>query len=166
VTYQVELLADQDLTAFRSGNPELDDWLVRSARSATGHGVRTYVLIDQDGSVCGYFAIAPHLLARDHAPARLARGAPEQIPAILLAKLALDASLQGRGLGADLLVAALQIIVAAARRAGGRVVVVDAIDDEARTFYEHHDFQVVPGSTHRLVMRLSTAAKALGVPWP
>jgi GNAT superfamily N-acetyltransferase len=166
VTYRVEPLADHDLTAFHSGNVELDDWLRRSARGATGHGVRTYLLIDEDGSVAGYFAIAPHLLGRDHAPTQLARRASEQIPAIMLAKLALDSSCQGRGLGAELLVAALELIVTAAQRAGGRVVVVDAIDDEARTFYEHHDFRVLPGSTHRLVMKLSSAAKALGVPWP
>ncbi|MEO6627847.1 MAG: GNAT family N-acetyltransferase, partial [Aquihabitans sp.] len=107
-----------------------------------------------------------HLLVRDDAPPRLARGAPQQIPAILLAKLALHSSIQGRGLGAELLVEALNTIVTAARRAGGRVVLVDAINEDARAFYEHHDFQPLPGQSQRLVMKLSTAAKALGVPWP
>lgn len=83
-----------------------------------------------------------------------------------MAKLALDSAVQGQALGSDLLVFALDVVVAAARRAGGRVVLVDAIDDEARAFYEHHDFELLPGQTHRLVMKLSSAAKALGVPWP
>ena len=98
--------------------------------------------------------------------AALARGAPRQIPAILSAKLALDSTMHGRGLGAGLLVHALDTVLAAARRAGGRVVLVDAIDDEAREFYEHHDFQQLPRQPRRLVMKLSTAAKALGLPWP
>jgi ribosomal protein S18 acetylase RimI-like enzyme len=85
---------------------------------------------------------------------------------VLLAKLALDSSVQGRGLGAELLVAALELIVVAARRVGGRVVVVDAIDDPARSFYERHDFERLPGQPYRLVMKLSSAAKALGGPWP
>ena len=93
-------------------------------------------------------------------------GAPRQIPAILLAKLALDGSRQGQGLGSELLVVALQVIVEAARAAGGRLVVVDAIDDAAAAFYRHHDFTPLPGDPRRLVLKLSTAAKALGLTWP
>ncbi len=166
MTLRVEPLDDHDLSGFGCGRPELDEWLRRHAVNARGQGTRTYVLVDRDRRVIGYVAIAPHLLARDDAPSRLGRGAPEQIPAILLAKLALDESVQGQGLGAELLVRALEVVVLAARRAGGRVVVVDAIDDEARTFYEHHDFVPLPGESRRLMMKLSTAAKALGMPWP
>ena len=77
-----------------------------------------------------------------------------------------DSSIHGRGLGAELLIHALDTVIAAARRAGGRVVLVDAIDDNARKFYERHDFHLLPGHDRRLVMKLSTAAKALGAPWP
>jgi len=45
-------------------------------------------------------------------------------------------------------------------------VVVDAIDAEAVAFYEHHDFERLPDNPMRLVMKLSTAAKELGVSWP
>ena len=166
MTYRVEPLGDHDLREFGSGNLELDDWLRRHARTATGQGTRTYLLVDGESSVVGYFAVAPHLLLRDDSPPRLARGAPKQIPAILLAKLALDSSIQGSGLGAELLIQALDTMVTAARRAGGRVVLVDAIDDDARTFYEHHDFQPLPGQPRRLLMKLSASAKAPGSPWP
>lgn len=166
MTYRVEPLADHDLDSFECGNVELDDWLARLARAATGQGTRTYVLVDDDAKVLGYFAITPHFLDRADAPSRVARGAPRQIPAILLAKLALDQSLHGEGLGAELLVRALETIVEAARRAGGRVIVVDAIDGNAVRFYEHHDFQPLPGNDRRLVLKLSTAAKALGLVWP
>lgn len=164
--YRVEPLGEQDLGEFSCGNEELDEWLRRHAGTASGQGTRTYVLVDADGLVGGYFAVAPHLLLREDAPPRLARGAPREIPAILLAKLALDGSVQGRGLGSDLLVFALETVIAAARRAGGRVVLVDAIDDGARSFYEHHDFERLPGHSHRLAMKLSTVAKTLRVPWP
>jgi GNAT superfamily N-acetyltransferase len=166
VTFRIEQLGEHDLDGFRCGTDELDEWLRRHAHTATGQGTRTYVLVDDGGSVVGYFAVAPHLLVRQDAPPRLARGAPRQIPAILLAKLALDVSLHGQGLGAELLVHALGTVVTAARRAGGRVVLVDAIDDSALAFYEHHDFVRLPGHDRRLVMKLSTAAAALGVSWP
>lgn len=86
--------------------------------------------------------------------------------AVLLAKLALDRSMQGEGLGSELLVVALETIVEAARRVGGKVVVVDAIDDEAAAFYERHDFLATPSDPLRLVRKLSTIARALELPWP
>ncbi len=125
------------------------------------------MLVDTETDrIVGYFAIAPHLVERDAVPARIGRGAPRQIPAILLAKLALDRDRQGTGLGRTLLVRALEKIVLAAKHAGGKVVVVDAIDREAAEFYEHHDFVPVPGDPHRLVMKISTVARELAVPWP
>jgi GNAT superfamily N-acetyltransferase len=166
VSLRVEPVGEHDLEGFRCGVGELDDWLIHHSRTAIGQGTRTYVVVDIEDSVVGYFAITPHLLEREEAPSRIGRGAPQQIPAILLAKLALDQSHQGSGLGSELLVSALTTIVDAARRVGGRVVLVDAINDEARRFYQHHDFQALPGNEKRLIMKLSTAAKALGVDWP
>ena len=57
-------------------------------------------------------------------------------------------------------------IVEAARRAGGKLLVVDAIDERAAAFYRLHDFVALPARSDRLVMKMSTAAKALGVSWP
>lgn len=163
---RVEPLGNHQLEGFACGVDELDDWLIRHARTATGHGTRTYLLVDESGRVVGYFAVAPHYLARGEAPPRLGRGATSRIPAILLAKLALEQSLQGSGLGSELLLHALRTVVEAARTAGGRVVIVDAINDEASQFYERHDFQPLPQNPRRLAMKLSTAAKVLGLEWP
>jgi GNAT superfamily N-acetyltransferase len=124
------------------------------------------VLLDDQDLVAGYFALVPHVLARGEAPRKLARGAPRQIPCILLAKLALAEHLHGQGLGAELLVRALGTTVAAARVAGGKLIVVDAIDKDAAAFYRHHDFEPLPNVPDRLVMKLSTAARALGLSWP
>ena len=168
MSYRVEPLADAHaLDPFACGRTILDTWLSQHARSATRQGTRTYLLIDDArNTVAGYFAVAPHLLERDEAPRGVGRGAPRRIPAILLAKLALHKRLHGQGLGAELLVHALTTIVVAARSAGGRVVVVDAIDESAANFYRAHDFQPSPTNPHRLVMKLSTAARALGLAWP
>jgi GNAT superfamily N-acetyltransferase len=168
VSHHVEpLAAGQDLDTFDCGHVALNIWLRQHARGATGQGTRTYLLIEEaTGAVVGYFAVAPHLVERDDAPRGVGRGAPQRIPAILLAKLALHARLHGRGLGAELLVHALTTIVVAARSAGGRLVVVDAVDESAASFYRAHDFQPSPTNPHRLIMKLSTAAKALGLTWP
>lgn len=168
MSHRLEPLSpEQDLDPFTSGTPALDEWLRRHARDAAAQGTRTYVLLGATtDEVVGYFAIAPHLLEREAAPKRVGRGAPARIPAILLAKLALDRRLHGQGLGSELLVHALQTIFTAARAAGGRLVVVDAIDDPAAAFYAAHDFVPTPGDPRRLVIKLSTVAKALGLDWP
>ena len=168
MSYRLEPLREgRELEPFDCGNTALSEWLKRHAIHARGQGTRTFLLIDEEtGSVAGYFAIAPHLLSRADAPPRIGRGAPTQIPSILLAKLAVDRGVQGHGLGSDLLIKALETIVEAARAAGGKIVVVDAIDENARTFYEHHDFEVTPDDPSRLVKKLSTIAKALELPWP
>lgn len=168
MTYRIEPLhQDHNFDSFDCGNEGLSEWLKKHAFNAVGQDTRTYVLVDdRSGLVVGYFAIAPHMVAREDVPARVGRGAPRQIPAILLAKLALDRGAQGQGLGAELLVRALGMIVEAARVAGGKLVVVDAIDKAAVAFYEHHNFESFSKGGARLVMKLSTVAKALGLPWP
>lgn len=167
MSYVAEPLGDQhDRSAFDSGNVELDNWLRLHASTAAGQGTRTYVVVDGAGAVAGYFAIAPHTIDREALSKPQGRGAPRRIPAILLAKLALDRRLQGQGIGGELLVVALGTIVGAARRAGGKFVVVDAIDEGAARFYEHYEFVPVPAHPGRLTRKLSTIAHALGMEWP
>jgi len=81
---------------------------------------------------------------------------------VLLARLALDRSLQGQGLGGELLLDALSRAVQASEIAAARLMVVDAIDDRAAAFYEHHGFVAVPGNRQRLVQKMSDIAAALG----
>jgi len=167
VTWNVEPLGDAHaIDAFDCGNDILSDWVRIHAHHAVRQGTRTYVVVDEGNQVVGYFSLAPHVIEREEVPRSIGRGAPRQVPAILLAKFALDRRIQGRGFGRELLVLALTIIVEAAKVAGGKVVVVDAIDEDAAGFYAHHDFIPVPGNPHRLVQKLSTVAAALGIPWP
>jgi len=168
VTFRVEPLHDgHDLERFDCGIASLNDWLRLHARHATRQGTRTYLLIDDDThEIAGYFSIAPHLIERHELPPRVGRGAPRRIPAILLAKLALQRTHHGHGLGGELLIRALETVVTAARTAGGKIAVVDAIDDNASRFYQHHDFEPLTSDPHRLVQKLSTIAAALDLPWP
>lgn len=145
------------LGAFGCGNTTLDKWFKTTALNADRAGTaRTFVWSDA-GSVVAYFSLCPHEIRRETLPAKLAKGSPTTVPAILLAKLALDETHQGQGLGGQLLVDAISRAVAAVEAAGGRFIVVDAIDRSAAAFYEHHGFAPVPGISARLVMKVSTA---------
>lgn len=167
--FRERLRADHDVALFRSGNETLDHWLQNSALAADRSGSgRTYVWVDETNHVAAYFTLAPHLVRRSDVPAKVGRGSPDAIPAILLARLALAQGLRGQPerLGTILLLDALDVAVDAIRRAGGRLIIVDAIDANAHSFYEHHGFIAVPGDPHRLVLKASDAAKALGIRWP
>ena len=151
-----------ELRGFDSGEPLLDDWLRKSAAHAAAmRTAKTFVWHGGDDRVVAYFSLAAHLVTHETLPKKAARGGPTAIPAILLARLALDLRLHGQGLGGELLWDALTRAVAASELAAARVIVVDAIHDAAARFYEHHGFTAVPGNTHRLVQKLGDVAAAL-----
>jgi predicted N-acetyltransferase YhbS len=165
MSYVSEGLSERHETeSFRSGVAELDRWLVGSALHAQSmRTARTFVWHAGDLRALAYFSLAAHVIARADLSAKLARGSPDRIPAILLAKLALDQRLHGSGLGGELLWDALSRSAAASQLAGARIVVVDAIDARAAAFYVHHGFQAVPKNPFRLVQKMSDIAAALGL---
>jgi len=165
LAYTSELLGPaHDLSIFESGKPELDTWLRESARHADAMSTgRTFVWHDGGGTVVAYFTLAAHLVARPDVPSKVGRGSPDAIPAVLLARLALDRTLHGRRLGGELLWDALSRVAAASRQVAARVVVVDAIDDDAARFYRHYGFTPVPANPHRLVQKTSSIGAALGI---
>jgi predicted N-acetyltransferase YhbS len=142
--------------------PLLDKWLRESALTADRAGTARTFVWTEENDVVAYFSLAPHEVRRDTLPRQLGHGAPDAVPAILLARLALDSRLQGQGLGQQLLVDALSRAGAAVVAAGGRLLVVDAIDQRAASFYEHHGFRRLAGNTLRLAMKASDAARSLG----
>lgn len=154
------------LAAFSCGVLALDRWLQEHALNADWKGTaRSYVWVDESDEVIAYFSLAPHLVVREQVPPKVGRGSPDQIPSVLLARLALHASHQGKGYGGILLVEALIVAVNAIKRVGGRLIMVDAIDANASAFYEKHGFTPSP-DPNRLVMKASDASKSLGLPWP
>jgi GNAT superfamily N-acetyltransferase len=161
VRYASEALAERHLLAhFDSGRPDLDRWLREAAATVEAMRTgRTFVWADE-GRVMAYYTIAAHLLARDDVPRAVGRGSPGQIPAVRLARLALDKTLHGRGLGGVLLADALGRVVDATQVVAARLVVVDAVDEPAVRFYEHYGFRRVPDTT-RLVQKVSDIAAAL-----
>lgn len=145
--------ATHDTSTFDSGQPTLDDWLRSSARDSDGRNLtRTYVWHRGNKVVVAYYTLMPYLIERATLSARQGRGLPERIPGYLVARLALHRELHGRRLGSQLLASALQRAAVAAKEIGGRYVVVDAIDDSARAFYEHHGFTGIGPGSSRLIL--------------
>ncbi|MBK7820794.1 MAG: GNAT family N-acetyltransferase [Tessaracoccus sp.] len=132
---------------FSCGEESLDRWLKEQAGVATKRGTaRTWVWVDADDRVVGYYALAAHKVARGDIPSKIGRGGPAEVPAVLLARLALSRELRGRGLGAVLVADALERVVAATRTVAARLVVVDALSEPVARFYEALGFRRIPDS--------------------
>jgi len=157
------LAGEHLLDDFHCGQPTLDSWLrISAAHAGRMRTAKTFVWHAGDGKVVAYFSLAAHLVLREGLPKKLGRGSPDSIPAILLARLALDQRLHGQGLGGELLWDALTRAVHASELAAARVIVVDAVDESAALFYEHHGFVRVPGNESRLVQKMGDVAAAVG----
>lgn len=146
---------------FTCGEESLDAWLREQAAPATARRTaRTWVWVDHDDSVVGYYALAAHKVARGDVPAKVGRGGPTEIPAVLLARLALSKPLRGHGLGEVLVADALARIVEATQTVAARLVVVDALHERVAQFYESLGFRRIPGSL-LLVQKLTDIEAAL-----
>jgi len=128
----------------------------------TSGDTRTYV-VHRKLTVVGYYSLAPGSVSRKEATARASRSAPEPIPVILLARLAVDREEQGQGIGAALLKDALQRAYAGAEIIGGRAVLVHAIDAEAAGFYRKYGFESCPGMELHLMLLMKDLRASLGL---
>jgi len=156
------LAAHHVLTDFDSGEDDLDTWLRRHAMAAQHmDSARTFVLT-RNHQVIGYFSLTMGSVRRADAPAQLVRGLPAYpVGMVLLARLAVDGREQGRGTGGLLLAETLRKAVVAGEAAAARLVVVDAINEEAVTFYERYGFAPAPEHDRRLYRRLKDVRSSL-----
>jgi len=161
---KVEAITEShDLSRFDCGaHPSLNDWLKRFAlANQKNESARTYV-VHRNRSVVGYYSISAGSVSIEASPARIAKGlARHPIPVILLARLAVDKREQGSGLGKALLKDALARIAQAADIVGARAVLVHAIDEAARKFYEHFDFEPSPVHEMQLMILMKDLRRAL-----
>lgn len=158
------LTSDHHVSQFDCGKHiSLTDWLKRFAlmNQASGN-TRTYV-VRRNLRVVGYYSLAPGSVSRKEATARASKSAPEPIPIVLLARLAVDQAEQGQDLGSALLKNALQRAYAGAQIIGGRAVLVHAIDAEAAAFYRKCGFESCPSLELHLMLLMKDLRAALGV---
>ena len=139
------------IDAFDCGREALNRFLIRYALQNQQAGAsQTYVAL-ADQEIVAYYTLVVGQVEHNDAPERLTKGlAHHPVPIMLLARLAVSISWQGKGLGAGLLKDAMLRTLQAADIAGIRAFAVHAKDDEARAFYEHFDFVPSPGDPYHL----------------
>ena len=148
------LSADHDLTSFDCGKPPLNDFLKRHAlANQSGGSSKTFVTTEDGRRVVGYYSLTAATVLHEEAPERVRKGQPlHPIPAILMARFAVDLSKQGKGLGGRLFRDALLRSLNITENLGVRVFVVDVKDDDARSFYQRFDMMFVPNRPDKLFL--------------
>ena len=147
---------------FDCGQEALNRFLIRFAFQNQQAGAsQTYIAL-ADEEVAGYYTLVVGQVEHSDAPERLTKGlARHPMPIMLLARLAIATSWQGKGLGSGLLKDAMLRTLQAADIAGIRAFGVHAKDDAARSFYERFDFIVSPSDPYHLFRLLKDIRAAL-----
>ncbi|HXQ74169.1 MAG TPA: GNAT family N-acetyltransferase [Pyrinomonadaceae bacterium] len=158
----VLLTKDHDRNSFDCGVPALNDYLQKYAlQNQKKHAARTYVAA-RGNRIIGYYSLAYGSVSLEEAPQNVKSGLPRHpIPVILLARLAVDSSEQGSGLGAALLKDALLRTIQAAEIAGLRAMLVHAKDDSAKRFYAKFGFEPSPTDAYHLFLRVADILSSL-----
>ena len=162
-TLRIEKLQrDHNLDPFDCGREALNRFLVRYAFQNQQAGAsQTYIAL-ADEEVAGYYTLVVGQVENSEAPERLTKGlARHPVPIMLLARLAVATSWQGKGIGSGLLKDAMFRTLQAADIAGIRAFAVHAKDDAARSFYERFDFIASPSDPYHLFRLLKDIRAAL-----
>ncbi|NET38106.1 MAG: GNAT family N-acetyltransferase [Cyanothece sp. SIO1E1] len=150
--------------SFDCGKAELNDYLKKYARQNDEKGIAvTIVAIPKsDGlKVVGYYSVSMAQIEFETMPDSLKKGLPRYpMPVMRIGKLAVDKSIQGQGLGAELLIDALRRALRLAQEVGIFAILVDALDEAAKAFYLRYGFEPLHDRPLSLVLSLRTLSKA------
>lgn len=154
-----------DRGSFDCGETALNEFLQRHARKSHElGGAKTFLAIDDGGSrkVLGFYSLSPASIMYAHTPELVRRGlARHEVPAFRLARLAVDRSVQGKGLGGQLLLAAGRRCVLAATEVGGVALLIDAKNERVARWYAGYGAMSLLDAPSSLVIPLSTVEVTL-----
>lgn len=151
--------------AFDCGEEALNEFLMRYARkSHEMGGSKTFLAIDNtdNKTILGFYSLSPASVTYGRTPEIVRRGlARHEVPGFRLARLAVDRSAQGHGLGGQLLLAAGKRCLRAAAEIGGVLLVIDAKNEKAAGWYARYGAAPLLDAPLTLLLPLATIKAAL-----
>jgi ribosomal protein S18 acetylase RimI-like enzyme len=156
----VSIAEKTELQFFDCGILELNDYLKRYAGQNHRKGLgSTYVLVPAEGEpiVAGYHTLSMAQVELHTLPESHRKNLPKYpVPAVRLARLAVDRKWQGTGLGEILLMDAIRRSVVAVQSVAAKYMIVDAKNKKAEEFYARYRFHSFEGGSHSLVAAMDT----------
>lgn len=156
-----------DRASFDSGEPALDEFFRRNARQNQDRGIsRTYVATVQgEDRVVGFYTLASGMVSAGVLPEVERRRLPRYpVPAVQLARLAVDRAAHGGGVGKSLLSDALRRSIRAAEVIGIYAIEVHAKHDTAAAFYHRFGFAPLKDDRLHLYLPIHTIRTTLDQP--
>jgi GNAT superfamily N-acetyltransferase len=154
-----------DRESFDCGDADLNTYLKRYARqNHESGGAKCFlaVPIEQPARILGFYTLSPASLEYARTPALAKRGLGRyDVPVFRIGRLAVEQSVQGRGLGGSLLLRAAARCIRVAQEVGGVALLIDAKNDRAAKWYESYGAMRLTDAPLSLVLLLATVAAAL-----
>lgn len=154
-----------DRKGFDCDTADLNEYLARYARqNHESGGAKTFVAVPsaEPMRVLGFYSISPGSIEFAHVPASLTRKLGRcDVPVFRLGRLAVDRTMQGQGLGSDLLLAAGERALAVATEVGGVALAIDAKNENAARWCERFGAHALLDDPLRLILPLSVIAEAI-----
>lgn len=154
-----------DRMAFDCGESPLNEFLrTKAAKHQAQRVSRSFVLSDsaEPRRVLGYYSLSNCQIAREDLTQAEAKTLPRHpVPAVMLARLAVDHSQQGKRYGHWLLMDALKRCALVGQQSGVYALLVDAKNEAAKRFYEKFGFVAIVGHPMTLYLTLETGLKAV-----
>src|ERR1035437_3686554 len=151
--------------AFDCGDTALNDFLRRHARQTHDQGgAKTFLAVRDDNAslVLGFYSLSPASVEYSRTPAIIKRGlAQHDVPVFRLGRLAVDLSVQGKGLGGQLLLSAGRRCLRAAQDVGGVALLIDAKNDGVANWYASYGALPLLDTPLSLLLPLSTIQTVL-----
>jgi GNAT superfamily N-acetyltransferase len=155
------LAKHHEITSFISGVDSLDIWLQKRAMKNQAMGASRTFVACLGLRVKAYYALASGAIAVEKTSGRFSRNMPDPIPVVMLGRLAVDQSFQGKGIGRALIRDAGLRVIQAADTIGIRGLMVQAISLEAKKFYQQVGFDPSPLDPMMLMMTLADLKASL-----
>ena len=153
-----------DRAAFDCGEADLNTFLVRHAlQSHEKGGAKTFLAIDDgNNKILGFYSLSPASIAYERTPDVVKKGlARYEVPVFRLGRLAVDISVQGEGLGGQLLLAAGRRCLRVAAEAGGVALLIDAKNEGVADWYASYGAVPLQDAPLSLLLPFKTIHAAL-----
>jgi GNAT superfamily N-acetyltransferase len=151
--------------AFDCGDATLNDFLRRYARQTHDQGgAKTFLAVPDNEAtrILGFYSLSPASVEFARTPNVVRRGlARHEVPVFRLSRLAVDQSLQGQGLGGQLLLAAGRRCLRASQEVGGVALLIDAKNARVARWYASYGALPLLDAPLSLLLSMSTLKTAL-----
>jgi len=162
---EAPITKQHDRASFDCGDADLNQYLQKFARqNHESGGAKCFVAAPAEtpARILGFYTLSPASLAYTRTPALAKKGLGRyDVPVFRLGRLAVDTTVQGRGLGGALLLRAAARCIRVAQDVGGVALLIDAKNDRAAAWYESYGALRLADAPLALVLPLATAAAAL-----